>query len=560
MRFIAGSIRNKVLAVLALGIALVVAGALYGFAAARNGLAAVARVNDTLTSQSIDAQAMEGTFKEQLSEWMAALARGHNEAALDKSLKQFTYREREVRRTGEKLKEAVELPAARALLDKFLAAHKSMGDKYREAMEASRAAGFDARKVDAQVKGLDAEPAEVVEDLVKVMRDEAKSAVAAARAQANRGLAVSLAVIGLAALFALVTCGLLIMRTVVRPLAHAVTVVDRVAEGDLTVEVRASARDETGRLLAGLAKMRDGLAEAVSMIRRSADGVGIASKQIASGHADLSSRTEEQASSLEQTAASMEQLAATVKQNADSARQATVLAAGATQTADKGGQEMARAMGTMGGISQASRKIADILGVIDSIAFQTNILALNAAVEAARAGEQGRGFAVVASEVRALAQRSAAAAKEIKALIQDSVQQVDEGTRVVEAAGVTMQEIVASIQRVSEMMTGISEASQEQLRGIEQVSGAVTTMDRVVQQNAALVSESAEAAQSMADQATELVDSVARFKLASDAEAEPEPEDQPEPPQLVVEVPARREPALQAPGQVLSHLRLNARK
>jgi len=258
----------------------------------------------------------------------------------------------------------------------------------------------------------------------------------------------------------------------------------------------------------------------VSVIRRSAESVGTASKQIAAGHVDLSNRTEEQASSLEETASSMEQLAATVKQNAESARQAAALASGASDTAGKGGKVMAEAVGTMGGISDASKKIADIIGLINSIAFQTNILALNAAVEAARAGEQGRGFAVVAAEVRALAHRSAEAVKEIKDLVQNSVDKVGEGTKLVEAAGNTMKEIVASAKRVTEVMSEIKVATQEQLSGIEQVSGAVTQMEQVVQQNAAVVDESAAAAQNMADQAEQLMESVARFKLDDGADAE----------------------------------------
>ena len=228
----------------------------------------------------------------------------------------------------------------------------------------------------------------------------------------------------------------------------------------------------------------------------------------------------------------MEELAATVRENAESARAANALASTTSSTAGKGGQVMADVVGTMGGISESSRRIGDIVGVIDSIAFQTNILALNAAVEAARAGEHGRGFAVVAAEVRALAQRSATAAKEIRDLIQNSVDQVGHGTRLVEQAGATMQDIVASVKRVTEMMSQISDASQEQLTGIDQVSGAVTQMDRVVQQNAALVAESAAAAQSMAEQADELMQSVARFKLDRAAEM-----DRPQPLQVVVERP-----------------------
>ena len=537
MGWISGSIRNKILGVLMLGIALMVGGALYGFSAARTGLASVAEVNDTITAQTIQAQALETSFKEQIQQWMRVMAHGRDAKTLEKSWKQFAFREREVRRGGEKLQEAVKQPAAREALSKFLAAHAAIGEKYRAALETLKQTDFDASKVDQVVKGLEDEPSETLEELVKLMRDESDAAVAAARAQANRGLAVSLVVIGVATLAALLACALLVMRTVVRPLAYAVSVVDRVAGCDLTVDVQSTSRDETGRLLTGLRNMRDGLAGTVSMIRNSAQTVGNASRQIAVAHADLSTRTEQQAASLEETAASMEELATAVRRNSDNAGQANELTSGASSAATRGGTAMSDMVGTMGGISDASKKIGDIVGVIDSIAFQTNILALNAAVEAARAGEQGRGFAVVASEVRALAQRSASAAKEIRDVIRNSTDRVREGTERVEAAGRTMQDIVDSVGRVTRMMGEIASASGEQLTGIEQVSRTVTQMDHVVQQNAALVAEQAASAEHLALLSSQLIDSVARFRLEQGGGAQPAPAD--EPARAVAEAPTR---------------------
>ncbi len=304
-----------------------------------------------------------------------------------------------------------------------------------------------------------------------------------------------------------------ITRSITRPLHAAVVVAQEVATGNLAIGIDARTRDEAGRLLAALAEMRDGLAAAVDSIRQSAVSVGTASRQIALGSTEMSSRTEQQAASLEETASSMEELTTTVRQNADNARQANELAIGASGVAGEGGQVMHKVITTMDGISEASRRIADIIGVIDGIAFQTNILALNAAVEAARAGESGRGFAVVAAEVRSLAQRSAAAAKEIKGLIDDSVARVDDGTRLVQGAGKTMEQVVEAVQRVTGIMADIATASREQLTGIEQVANAVTQMDRMTQQNAALVTQTASAAENMSVQAQHLLSSVERFKL-----------------------------------------------
>ena len=305
------------------------------------------------------------------------------------------------------------------------------------------------------------------------------------------------------------------IRQTVGPLRKAIAVASAVAKGDLSSRIDVTSKDETGQLLQALNEMDESLRKVVGGVRTSADAISSASHQLAAGNSDLSQRTEQQASSLEVTASSMEELTSTVKQNAENARQANQLAAGASNVAVLGGKAVSQVVNTMSGISESSRKIADIIGVIDGIAFQTNILALNAAVEAARAGEQGRGFAVVATEVRNLAQRSATAAKEIKNLIADSVAKVDDGTRMVDEAGKTMEEIVASIKRVTDIMAEITAASREQSSGIEQVNTAITQMDQVTQQNAALVEQAAAAAESMQEQSQSLFEAVAVFRIAN---------------------------------------------
>ena len=321
---------------------------------------------------------------------------------------------------------------------------------------------------------------------------------------------------GLVALVLAAVISLRITRSLQKQLGgepdYAAAIAQRIAEGDLTVDVDIRSNDQ-GSMLHAMRIMRDNLADIVARVRQGTETIATASGQIASGNLDLSSRTEEQASSLEETASSLEELTSTVKQNADNARQANSLALSASDVATRGGAVVAQVVDTMGSINASSKKIVDIISVIDGIAFQTNILALNAAVEAARAGEQGRGFAVVASEVRNLAQRSASAAKEIKELINDSVEKVGIGSQLVDQAGTTMEELLDSVRRVTDIMGEITAASAEQTSGIEQINQAISQMDEVTQQNASLVEQAAAASEAMQEQASNLVNTVSTFKL-----------------------------------------------
>jgi methyl-accepting chemotaxis protein len=348
----------------------------------------------------------------------------------------------------------------------------------------------------------------LVDGLVANARTESQEVKDMFRQLYLLGALMLLAVIAIAA-----WVGWSLSRNISRGMGTALVTAQRIGEGDLSQRVNVTGQDEIGLLLQALSTMQDNLGQVVSTVRQGSESVATASAEIAQGNHDLSARTESQASALEETAASMEELGATVKQNADNARQANQLAQSASAVAVRGGEVVAQVVDTMKGINDSSRKISDIIQVIDGIAFQTNILALNAAVEAARAGEQGRGFAVVASEVRSLAGRSADAAKEIKTLITDSVERVEQGSALVDQAGITMTEVVSSIRRVTDIMGEISAASSEQSAGVSQVGEAVMQMDQATQQNAALVEEMAAAASSLKSQAQELVGTVAVFKL-----------------------------------------------
>jgi methyl-accepting chemotaxis protein-1 (serine sensor receptor) len=406
-------------------------------------------------------------------------------------------------------------PEEKVLAEKFAVDRKAfVVEGLKPAVAALRMADFEAAKqiLATKIRPLYSEVGKGNEALInlqkEVARQEYEKAASLNAILHKLGLIAIIAGLGLAAWI-----GFVLIRAITRPLDAAVKLARAVAAGDLTQRIDIHSKDEIGQLMQALKDMTDSLATIVSQVRTGTESVASASNQIATGNLDLSSRTEEQASSLEETASSMEELTSTVKQNAENARQANQLVVSTADIAVKGGHVVGQVVDTMASIKDSSRKIADIIGVIDSIAFQTNILALNAAVEAARAGEQGRGFAVVASEVRNLAQRSAGAAKEIKSLIEDSVDKVDAGGKLVDDAGKTMDEIVTSVKRVTDIMSEIAAASQEQSAGIEQVNQAIAQMDEVTQQNAALVEEAAAAAESLQDQAGMLSQAVSVFKL-----------------------------------------------
>ncbi|MEK8034510.1 methyl-accepting chemotaxis protein [Ideonella sp. DXS29W] len=355
-----------------------------------------------------------------------------------------------------------------------------------------------------------------VNEIEKIVKDEAERTQAEFTASLRNTFAVFVGVLCLVVAL-VVPLTLLNSVSITRPITHAREVAMAIAEGDLTHRIDADGKDETADLLRALAHMQQSLSGLVGQVRQASESIHTASNEVASGNADLSHRTEQAASNLQQTASSMEQLTGTVRHSAEAATQASEMAQSATSVAQRGGEAVAQVVNTMDEINHASRKIGDIIGVIDGIAFQTNILALNAAVEAARAGEQGRGFAVVAGEVRSLAQRSAEAAKEIKTLISASVEKVDSGSRQVQDAGATMNEIVTSVQRVNDIIREINSASTEQSQGIGQINSAVTHLDQMTQQNAALVEQSAAAAESLKGQASVLNGLVARFHLSDTA-------------------------------------------
>ena len=507
-------IKHKLPLAFAAVLALLVAAALVGIFQLKHSLDTFSDDVQEAYAHERQVRALQAEFKTQVQEWKNTLLRGADPKLLQTYWTAFQAEEAKVARSSAALESALAPGEARDLVVQFRAAHATMGTGYRTGYEAFVAGGFVPSVGDRSVRGMDREPIKLLDAAGDRIAADSQSEADAAAASGHAAIVLSLAVMaGVTVLGVLV--GFIFSRTIVKPLDAAVGVAEAVASGDLTRPIDTRGQDETAALLRALQAMQQKLSHIVVAVRSSAEGVASASSQIAQGNLDLSSRTEEQASALEQTAASMEEFSATTRHNAESAGRAGVLARNASEIAAKGGREVGDVVSTMQEINRNSARVGDIIGVIDGIAFQTNILALNAAVEAARAGEQGRGFAVVAAEVRALAQRSAAAAKEVKLLVSESVTSTSQGAAQVDTAGRTIEKIVASIDQLSTIVQEMATANSEQSLGVGQIGEAIGQIDRVTQQNAALVEESAAAAASLEGQAKQLVREVAVFKVAA---------------------------------------------
>jgi methyl-accepting chemotaxis protein len=462
----------------------------------------------------------ELAFKAQTQEWKNLLLRGGDPQMLSVHWDAFVESEKLSERLASDAKDSTQHPEVAHALDAFVKAHAEAGEAYRRALEVMKRG--DAAAADKAGAGIDRGAMEHLEEADALAQELGSKLISESVEKSGKAYRTAIAATVFATLAGLIGVWLFVRRSMLAPVLHAGRCAERIAAGDLTGDIRGTSRDEVGQLLDTLGRMNAGLSTVVSQVRGAAESVVSASGEVAAGTTDLSQRTEEQASSLQETAAGMEELSTTVRQNAESARQADELALSASKRAEQGGREVARVVVTMSEISDGARRIADIISVIDGIAFQTNILALNAAVEAARAGEQGRGFAVVAAEVRSLAQRSAQAAKEIKELIGASVAQVDNGTRLVDQAGGTIAALVGDVKRVSGLMRSIAEASAEQSRGVQQVNKTVTEMDKVVQQNASAVQQAATAAEAMRREAESLLGAVGAFRIARGEAETPE--------------------------------------
>ncbi|HZZ94503.1 MAG TPA: methyl-accepting chemotaxis protein [Usitatibacter sp.] len=507
------SLQFKVLLIAAAALAVALGAALLTLSSVYDSIQELDRVtHEEFRSQRVILQATVA-YKQRVQEWKDTLLKGADPASAEKQWSAFLKEEKHVQDLVQEARAANRNADVMALLDKFAQGERAAGERYRQAFEVFKASAYQPRVGDGAVENTHANPAAILIDAAHLAEDHGAHASADAVSRARSGYYIAIGATVVSMLGALTALWLFVRHAVLQPIGRAVGHAERIAQGDLTAEIHSGSRDEAGQLLGALGRMNDGLSQVVTEVRRASEAVVTAADEVAAGTTDLSQRTEEQATSLEETAASMEELAVTVRQNAENARQADELARNASRRAEQGGAEVVRVVERMTDIATSASRIADIISVIDGIAFQTNILALNAAVEAARAGEQGRGFAVVAAEVRSLAQRSADAAKEIKMLIGESVDKARKGTELVEQAGDTIQALVVDVQRVSDLMASIAQASAEQSRGVQQVNKTVTEMDKVVQQNASAVQQSASAAEAMKQEAEALVRAVSAFRV-----------------------------------------------
>ena len=497
----------------ALGGLMVLLAATVGIATQRD----VASTGELLRSQEVklqDAATWQGLTSANAARVVASVL--SNEAAVEAALKpEIEAASARISEIQQRIDSASRSDAETAALARIAAARKAYINARTATAKVKAGGDVEAARASLASQVQPAVGAYLASQQAYVALQLARSEAVRAEAGDKRlRMAATLAAVMLVVLFALALGTVLLVRSILRPMHSLVEIARRIGEGDLDVAVPQHRNDEIGAVMDSLTSMRDALRDIVGQVRQSAESIQVASSEVASGNHDLSQRTEQAASHLQQTASSLEQLSCNVRQSANAAAQAKQLAASASAVAQRGGAVVSQVVSTMDEINGSSKRIADIIGTIDGIAFQTNILALNAAVEAARAGEKGRGFAVVAGEVRSLAQRSAEAAREIKTLIGASVDRVETGARLVQDAGATMSEIVASVQRVTDVIGEITAAASEQSSGIGQVHGAVTSLDQMTQQNAALVDESAAAAESLRDQAQKLSQAMQVFKLS----------------------------------------------